>query len=88
MSCSKKESNVNVPTPVLADFEMTATGASPNATVKFVNKTTGATSYKWSFWQGSSVTTAADMNPADINVDKASFLPYRFKPVTKMGAKR
>jgi PKD repeat protein len=69
ISCSKKDSNVS--TPVVSDFEMVVTGSSPSANIKFMNKSTGATSYIWSFGEGSNVTTATDINPADITVDKA-----------------
>lgn len=87
MSCSKKENNVYVSTLVLPDFEMTATGNSPNATIKFVNKTTGATTYKWSFGLGSNVATTTDVNPADIAVDKAGVFTVSLQATNQDGSK-
>jgi PKD repeat protein len=87
MSCSKKETNENLPTPVLPDFEMTLTGNSPTATVKLINKTLGATAYKWSFGMGSNVTTSTNVNPADILVDKAGIFTVSLEASNQAGSK-
>jgi PKD domain len=87
LSCSKKGINYNIPTPVSPDFEMIVTGNSPNATVKFVNKTAAATTYKWAFGLGSNVQTSTDATPADIIVDKAGVFTVTLEGFNQAGSK-
>ena len=58
-------------TPLVADFEVTLTGEAPNATIYITNKTTGASSFEWSFSEGTSIDTVRTETPANFTVDKA-----------------
>jgi PKD repeat protein len=68
-SCSKDEV-----TPPVADFSVTVVGQAPSATLQLVNKSTGTSSFSWTFGTGSSIATSTDKEPANVKVDKAGDL--------------
>lgn len=82
-SCSKKESD---PTPLAANFEINISGDSPNAQVTLVNKSTGATSYEWTFGEGSSAASSTDETPTGITVDKAG--NFKVTLIAKSGSQQ
>jgi PKD repeat protein len=67
VSCSKDEDTI----PVAADFTLSVTGESPNATVTLSNTSTGGSVYGWVFGEGANVSVSADKAPAPLTVDKA-----------------
>ncbi|GAB3343429.1 hypothetical protein GCM10027429_34020 [Marivirga atlantica] len=60
--------------PLEANFTVEVEGEAPNATLNFVNESTGATSYEWSFGEGSNESTSTAESPSNISVDKAGDL--------------
>lgn len=74
MSCSEEKEDatpVKEVTPLIVDFTVEVTGESPNAKINIINKTTGASTYAWTFGEGASLLTSTDENPGSITVDKA-----------------
>lgn len=65
-SCSKDEK-----TPLLADFTTVVTGQAPNAQIAITNKSTGETTYQWTFGIGASISSSILKTPPTITVDKA-----------------
>ncbi len=59
------------PAELIADFEITVSGESPNAEVSVTNNSENATSYSWTFGEGASIDVSAEQNPASFIVDKA-----------------
>jgi PKD repeat protein len=75
-SCSKSDDTPSV-AAVVADFTITVTGQAPNAQISIENKTTGATTYKWSFGAGANDSTSSIQSPKSIVVDKAGDLTIK-----------
>ncbi len=65
-SCSKDEE-----TPFEVDFTATVSGESPNAQVDITNNSTGATTFSWTFGEGSDIENSSEENPPGISVDKS-----------------
>lgn len=70
-SCSKDEDVA--PSPV-ADFSVTVSGQSPNATLQIVNNSTDAATYNWTFGKGASIETSTNETPSGVTVDKSGSL--------------
>ncbi len=67
VSCSEDDD----PTPVVADFSLSVSGASPNAIVTLTNTSTGGSVYGWVFGAGANVSVSAEKAAAALTVDKA-----------------
>lgn len=60
--------------PLNASFTVEVQGEAPNATLNFINESTGAASYQWSFGEGTSDSSSSLEVPTNITVDKAGEL--------------
>ncbi|MGC8824424.1 MAG: hypothetical protein ACP5PZ_07475 [Bacteroidales bacterium] len=67
LSCSKDEEKT---TPLVADFDATIIGESPNAKIIITNASTGAKKYAWTFSEGANISSSSDENPDTLFIDK------------------
>lgn len=70
-SCGKEIVDPPAPKEIVADFEVTITGESPNAQISINNVSENATSYNWTFSEGANVLTSTEETPATLTIDKA-----------------
>lgn len=64
-ACSKNDK-----TPLVADFDSQFSGQAPNAQITITNKSSGASSYQWTFGTGASIISSTDKEPALFIIDK------------------
>ncbi len=60
----------NTEVEIIADFEISLAGQSPEAIITITNLTAGATSYKWEFSEGADTTGSNIQVPPKITIDK------------------
>lgn len=65
LSCKKENTET-----LVADFDVSITGESPNAQISITNNSENATTYNWFFGEGSNISTSTDKTPAILTVDK------------------
>ncbi|QCK16592.1 PKD domain-containing protein [Mangrovivirga cuniculi] len=74
ISCSDEEAE-----PLNANFEVTAEGDAPNASVTITNSSTGASSYEWTFSEGAGMETSTMANPGTLTIEKAGTFTITLK---------
>lgn len=81
VACDSSENEDKASEPLEANFSVEVEGEAPNAELIFINESTGATSYEWSFGEGSSDSTSSAELPSNITVDKAGELTITLKAI-------
>ncbi|WKK80469.1 hypothetical protein [Marivirga arenosa] len=81
-SCDSSETADKEGEPLEAKFSVEIEGEAPNAVLNLTNESTGASSYEWSFSEGSSDSTSIEEIPNGITVDKAGDFTITLKAVS------